>query len=148
MIEFLDLTINANFRYLWLKYVTGYNLNVHCARSLKGEYSKRIGADLVGATSIQLDEFPADILYLCGVTTPYKWENNFHLAMRAEPDKSFEIDEHGIKMTVINAIPLPIETGSMEHVGHAKLSNKAYSTCRNWQFANFLHLTGILEAEQ
>lgn len=148
MIEFHNIEINGAFRYLWLKYVTGHNLNVHCAQSLKGEYSTKINLDLYREKQITLDEFPAKILYLCGVANPYNWSRNFHLAMLHTPGETFDVAENGIIMTVRNAIPLPIETKSMAANGHAKLSHKRYSTCRNWQFANFLHATGILDAEQ
>ncbi len=148
MIEFYNIEINGPFRYLWLKYVTGFNLNVHCARSLAGNYSKRVNIDLYREKLIPLDEHPAKILYLCGVARPYKWEKNFHLPMRLSPGQSFEVAENGIIMTVRNAIPLPIETISMEAINHPKLSDPKYNTCRNWQFANFLKVTGILDPEQ
>ncbi len=149
MIEFRDIEISGKFRYLWLKYVTGYNLEVHCARSLKGEYSTQIVRDMGKKSEILLNEFPAKIVYLCGVAQPYNWSKNFHLALLADEGYGpLPIDELGIKMAVRNAIPLPIETTSMRAINHSKISQKAYATCRNWQFANFLQLTGILDPEQ
>lgn len=148
MIEFHNVEISGKFRYLWLKYVTGYNLDRHCAKSLKGEYSTRIGMDTLKADTIVFDEFPAKILYLCGVAKPYNWAKNFHLALMATDAGELQVDQLGVKLSIRNAIPLPIETTCMRAENHEKITQKAYCTCRNWQFANFLHVTGILSEGQ
>lgn len=64
------------------------------------------------------------------------------------PGEVFDVADRGIVMSVRNAVPLPIETRSMEEIAHPKLSDPKYHTCRNWQFANFLKLTNILGSEQ
>ena len=148
MIVFRDVEINAPFRYLWLKYVTGVNLNVHCAGCLKGEYSTKINIDLYREKQILLHEHPSRILYMCGVARPYKWENNFHLAMREAEGESFNVDEHGVTMTVMNAIPLPIDSIAVEAIAHPKRLDPKFHTCRNWRFANFLKLTGLTDPQQ
>jgi len=146
MIILHDVEINAPFRYLWLKYVTGVNLGVHCAQCLKGDYSIQISPDTGKRPEILLDEHPSKVVYLCGVSKPYDWSKNFHLAMREVEGESFEVDQLGIRMTVENAIPLPIEAETMKANAHPKLADKAYSTCRNWQFANWLEVTCLLDA--
>lgn len=134
-----NLEIKGKFKYLWLKYVTGVNLSVHCARCLLGEYSTAVKKDAAFTETIVLDEFSADVFYLCGVALPFVWENNFHLAFSHAPGESFEVDEQNIRCTVRNARRIPITTAAMEKVNHPRIGNKSFSTCRNWQFANQLH---------
>lgn len=143
MIVFREITVGMPFRYLWLKYVTGINLSVHCARCLKGEYSGKINPNMGIARDIVLDEFPAPLLYLCGVSTPYLWERNFHLAMAPAPGESFRVTENSITLEVENARRVPIETESMAAINHPKIADKAFHTCRNWQFANMIEKRGI-----
>ncbi len=138
MIELHDLKITGSFRYLWLKYVTGVDLEVHCAKCLVGEYSTAVKKDVGETELIELDEFPAKIFYLCGVAIPFKWENNFHLAFEEATGEEFRVDELGISVTVRNAHRLPITTEAMNEINHPRIGNKSYSTCRNWQFANYL----------
>ncbi len=147
MIEFRDMTVHGPFRYFWLKYVTGVNLNVHCARCLKGEYSDKVR--IAGTFPlIQLDESPASIVYLCGVALPYNWSKNFHLALRQSPGERFAVNELGVSMTVHNAVPLPITMDAVEAIDHPKRRLPRYHTCRNWQFANFLEATGLHLTQQ
>lgn len=148
MVEFRTLVVHEPFRYLWLKYVTGTNLNRHCAQCLKGEYSERIPTEPGIYRDIALDEQPAKILYLCGVSKPYNWNRNFHLPMIAAEGESFRHSHLWITVEVLNARPLPIETKAMHEIAHPKLGDRKYHTCRNWQFANFLELTGLAESQQ
>lgn len=53
------------YKYLWLKYVTGTNLSVHCARCLLGEYEERIKAYMRSIYNLELRDAP--VYYLCGV---------------------------------------------------------------------------------
>ena len=80
MISLRHLHVNAPFRYLWLKYVSGVNLSVHCARCLLGEYDPRISARVKELHEQPLR--PSPYYYLCGVSKPYVWSRNFHLAFR------------------------------------------------------------------
>lgn len=149
MIEFRELTVHMEFRYLWLKYVTGYDLNFHCAKSLKGEYSQKITPQAQIRRDIVLDEFPSRIVYLCGVAKPYNWSKNFHLALlESDGAEPLRISENNITVEVHNAIPLPITADAMNAVEHPKASQKAYGTCRNWWFAHLLAATGILDPGQ
>lgn len=137
-IEFYNFIRTAAFKYLWLKYVTGVSLSIHCAGCLKGSYTQKLNRDLEAAEKLVFDEFDANILYFCGVSRPYKWENNFHLALQFSEGESISVDRHGLKFEVKNAIEIEITTSAMKEVNHPKIIEKPYSTCRNWQFANFL----------
>ena len=133
MITIKKLTTSANFRYLWLKTVEGVKLSEHCAKCLVGSYEKGIGSTTKELTDLALG---GDIYYLCGVSTPYKWENNFHLAFAKEEGSTVEYESNGISVVIENARRLPIST---EYIDEAdpNAGKKQYSTCRNWQFAHY-----------
>lgn len=146
--ELKNFQIHENFKYLWLKYVTGVNLDVHCARCLVGEYSTAVKKDVPEIESIKLDEFKARIFYLCGVHISYKWELNFHCAFEIADGDGFTVSEQGISFRADNLRRIPITTEAIEIIGHPRKNNKAYSTCRNWQFANQLRLRPELLSRQ
>lgn len=124
------------FKYLWLKYVAGVDLNVHCARCLVGWYSKRIQPDLQDRSDIVLDEHQTEYFYLCGVSSPYRWERNFHLAFRYKAGNTLRIMENGIEIVIEDAERIQIV--KLDKYDHPKGSIGAYNTCRNWQFANMI----------
>jgi len=139
----LELDVTGNFRYLWLKYFRGVNLNVHCGRCLTGDYSEIVAADLPFYDPFDLDEFPAKYYYLCGVATPPKWANNFHLAFKYVPGKTLKVERNGVLILIQDAEEIPIQWISPSsnldipqwQKQLAKERGPSYFTCRNWQFA-------------
>ena len=125
---------NREWMYLWGKYVTGINLNAHCAKALKGEYTKKINKEMDAAFNIKLDEADSKIFYLCGVTKPYKWKDNFHLALRYKKGSHITVSRNGLYLEVEDAEELPI-CFDLDKCNHEKKDKKEYATCRNWQFA-------------
>ena len=125
---------NRNWMYLWGKYVTGVNLENHCAKSLLGNYSKKIDKNKASESNIKLDEFNSDIFYLCGVSKPYKWNENFHLAIRYKEGNNIVINRNGLYLEIENAEELPI-IFDINKCTHEKKNKKDFTTCRNWQFA-------------
>ena len=128
-----DIEITGSFRYLWLKAVTGVNLEEHCAKCLLGEYDPRISASMRRASGLELPEAPFH--YLCGVTTPYVWERNFHLAWRHREGSTLEVDRHGIRITIDNAEEVTFGESDIDPQDR-HIKYKTYRTCRNWQFAH------------
>ncbi|HMP71485.1 MAG TPA: hypothetical protein PKA76_19205 [Pirellulaceae bacterium] len=121
------------FRFVWLKYVRGFNPNVHCARCLIGEYSKLIrrnngayypAGNLV--TARQLDEQEAPFIYLCGVTPRWAW--NVHIAGVNEPGLRVFHEDDRIKVEIENFRQLAIDATM------SPPADKDFATCRNWQF--------------
>ncbi|GAA1353716.1 hypothetical protein [Streptomyces beijiangensis] len=134
---------DRKYRYLWLKYVTGIDLSLHCARSLHGPYSKHVGPEL-RQMSTPLNERPTPIAwYLCGVTTdPSRWADNPHLAFEPAPGHTEELAVHGLAVTLTGARPI-IGWGAHSIPAEAPNSHdRHYATCRNWQFAHHLHQAG------
>ena len=135
MINIKSISIEAPFLYLWLKYVTDVDLSVHCARCLIGAYSKRIDTKMTEAQDIRLDEAPAKVYYLCGVSRPYMWVKNFHLAFREKEGATLEYESNGIHIIIENAER--IEFGEEDIApDDPNRRKKVYRTCRNWQFAH------------
>lgn len=120
------------YSHFWLKYVNGFDPNVHCARCLRGQYSKRVSKDSLLNRPIVLNEMARfDYVYLCGVAKPYVWENNLHLAARHAPGARALVESYnGIRAVIRNAELLEIPALAEGFAGKPK----AFTTCRNWQF--------------
>jgi hypothetical protein len=132
---------SRDYRFLWLKYVTGVDLAEHCGRSLHGRYSRAVNAGEWNPQRVRLDEHPAKYgWYLCGVTqAPYSWADNPHLALEEAPGHEEEVTVHGLHVTLFGVRPV---TGWGEHSvpdGAPHRTQAAYRTCRNWQYAHHLH---------
>lgn len=129
-----EMKTKRNWMYLWGKYVNGVDLENHCAKCLLGKYSKKINKDTKEVKNLVLDEGSSKIFYLCGVTKPYVWEDNFHLALRYKEGCNIKINKKSIYLELENAEELPIDF-DINNCEHEKKTKKEYSTCRNWQFA-------------
>lgn len=116
------------FKYWWMKDVVDYDLSVHCARCLRGRYDTRIRKDMHTNDRLLLR---TDLVYLCGVSVR-GWAQNFHAAARAAPGKSFTVPTfNGFEVRFENAERIEIEPLPNGWSGLPK----AFTTCRNFQFA-------------
>ena len=122
-----EINVDSEFKYLWLKYVDDY------ARSLIGGYSKKIHNKITSNTDLILNEFNSRLYYLCGVSLPFNYNNNFHLAFKYCKGSFISINENGIGIIIENAERILIK--SQDNYNHEKGSNRQFYTCRNWQFA-------------
>lgn len=138
-----NMDVTGNFRYLWLKRITGIDLNQHCAKSLLGQYNNSINTRQKHFESIQLKD---GIYYLCGVTVPYVWENNFHLAFTHCAGSAIDVNEHGIAIHIEDAQRIFFDETCCNTL-HPKYRLKPFRTCRNWQFANYLQKSGIFQCQ-
>lgn len=134
MIYIKTLDVNAPFRYLWLKRVSGVDLSVHCARCLLGKYMDNISPHNPHTTDIQLDN---GVYYLCGVSLPYVWEKNFHIAFEYSEGSRIEYANNGISVVIENAVALPISESYIDRTDR-NAWKKEFRTCRNWQFAHYI----------
>lgn len=133
MILIERLKVEAPFKYLWLKSVRDVNLMEHCAKCLCGDYVNQVSSRTKQLENIALHE---RVYYLCGVSLPYVWENNFHLAFMESRGDCVECSRLGVSCIIINAKELPITAEAIDNT-HPKARFKSYNTCRNWQFANW-----------
>lgn len=119
-------------KYFWGKRVTGFDEKVHCARCLKGSYLKEVTKDMEKAI-IPFEE--GEVIYICGVSTPYVHRNNFHLAIKS--------GNQVIEKTLYNGLKVRIEGAEEIHfndiIAREKYPNlsAAYLTCRNFQFGAY-----------
>ena len=98
------------YKYLWLKYVTGTNLSVHCARCLLGEYEVRFKGYIRSLHDIELKDAP--VYYLCGVAHDRVWKHNLHIAFVAAAGQMIEVDDEFCRLRIANARRLEISTGT------------------------------------
>lgn len=132
------LVVKPATRFTWLKYVTGTDLDHHCAKSLLGTYEKRWhrygNRPIWGPLTLPVSPF----YYFCAVTP--RWETNVHVAWRAKAGARMVIDTPLVYMEVQNAEEIPI---TKDYINWKLLQSQDvhYNTCRNWWFANYLKAT-------
>lgn len=128
--------VEHKFSSFWLKSVEDVNLNKHCIECLVGKRNYQITQE--SGCTVCLDA--NKIWYLCGVTYPYRWENNFHLAMEYSPGDIFTVKRNGVELKVFNAKEIPI-TDEYIDWDLPQAADRKFNTCRNWQFANYFAKT-------
>lgn len=129
------MTVEKSFKYLWLKTVVDVDLMSHCAKCLIGEYNDNISNTTEPIEDLKLDN---EIHYLCGVSEPYNWNNNFHLAFMPSKGDVITLEDKGISIAIVNAKIIPISESYIDY-DHKKAKFKSYHTCRNWQFAHWFN---------
>ena len=132
MVIIRDLLIKRAYRYVWLKYVNGFDLTQHCAKCLQGEYEARINRDTMTYHDIELP--PSPYYYLCAV---YQYATNIHLAFKEAQGETVTIEDWRYSAVIENARKIRFDASRIDTtLSVARL--KAYNTCRNWQFANWI----------
>lgn len=121
------------WKYFWGKYVKGVDLSVHCARCLLGEYESAFNAGTKHLQDLQLKK-KSKVFYMCGVSSPFVWEQNFHLAVIESAGDVVDIERNGVMVRIRDAKELPINF-DFDKCQYRMKHNKSFGTCRNWQFA-------------
>lgn len=123
------------YKYLWLRYIQGINLEHHCARSFIGDYDTTFHGFLTSLYNYTLRD--SKVYYLCGVANDRIWAHNLHIAFIPAEGESVEIDNEFCRIIIRNARQIRFSAKDIiPNLPQARL--KVYSTCRNWQFANYL----------
>jgi hypothetical protein len=127
--------IGRDWRHFWLKYVTGFRPEVHCARCLEGRYSRVIrlnSPDLAPGALLQLDPPTVyDYGYLCGVALVGGWQANFHAAFVPKPGARFTARAYsGAVFEITGGRRVDIPELPRNYDGRPL----AFTTCRNWRF--------------
>ncbi|MGH7717147.1 MAG: hypothetical protein ACREML_14275 [Vulcanimicrobiaceae bacterium] len=110
-----------------------FNPAQHCAQCLIGEYVDAFGTKMPDGQVSQVELAEGEFLYLCGVSQPYRWPLNFHLALRPVEDgfaqgKLYTGD--ALLVTGAEAVPIAPDGAIAAFPGRGK----EYLTCRNFQF--------------
>lgn len=129
------------YRILWLRYVNGVDLSNHCMKSLMGENDKRVRGFMRSLPVIELNSSP--FYYLCGVDVGWRWDRNMHIAFREREGSVIDIDNELFSVRIVNAEQIPIRSEDIDHT-LPQSSDKRFSTCRNWWFANWLRKNDLL----
>lgn len=132
MVIIRKLEIKQKYRYVWLKYVNGVDLTQHCAKCLRGQYESRINRDTLSYNDMELP--PSPYYYFC---TVYQYDTNIHLAFEEAEGETITIEDERYSVVIENARQIVFDNSRINpSLPGAKL--KAYNTCRNWWFANWI----------
>jgi len=132
MVIIRELKIKQRYRYVWLKYVNGFDLSQHCARCLRGTYESRVKRDVLEYRDLQLPA--SSYYYFC---TVYQYNTNIHLAFVEAEGETIKIEDDRYSIVIENARQIRFDASRIDQtLPGARL--KAFNTCRNWQFANWI----------
>lgn len=124
----------TGFRYMWMKTVRGFQQSRHCAQCLIGGYDKRFGLSMAAGFRYEAHYHEGTLLYLCGVSTPYRWERNFHLAGKVKAGAEASVDLYtGARIVVAGLEQIKFDDGAARRL-FPELGEE-FLTCRNFQFA-------------
>ncbi len=132
MVIIRELSIKRQYRYVWLKYVKGFDLTNHCAKCLLGTYERRVNKETMEYRDLELPASPW--YYFC---TVYQYKTNIHLAFVEAPGETIRIEDERYTAVIENAQQIHFDDSRIDKsLPGAPL--KAFNTCRNWQFANWI----------
>jgi hypothetical protein len=121
------------FSSLWAKYVEGFDHSKHCEPCLLGTRNRQISKEIPINTDIVIPLKEGQVLYICGVTYPYVWKNNFHLVVKGKDGaRAEERTFNGAAFTVKDAERIFFDDGPAKQK-YSQLGDK-FTTCRNFQF--------------
>lgn len=127
---YIRIKVKSNcYIFLWLKYITGFDITKHCAKCLTGNYSKLIQYRSQKVGKIyegELSEYETPYAYLCGVTRNY--DDNLHIAFKKSQGEIIAYEDKNVSVSIENAQKLIIPP----------VAGKSFSveqqSCRNFQF--------------
>lgn len=127
----------SGFRYFWMKNVRAFDDSKHCARCLVGSYSKAVSNRMKLNDPVTEDYPLGEIVYICGVSQPFNWENNFHMALKVTAGATAELPMfNGQTVIVEDAELIPFDSSVSDELYAGK--SAAFLTCRNFQFGAYL----------
>ena len=134
------------FKWLWAKYVIGFNDRYHCTNSIRGKYSARfskLNPSFSAQPRIAMDEHPLDsfrAIYICGVSTlgyskHLNYAHNVHAVIVPEAGRvnhwAFEQWEMSVSNGTFVPIPASVEQLPPQYSGLPP----EYTTCRIFRWA-------------
>jgi hypothetical protein len=119
------------FMYFWGKHVKGFNSEKHCARCLSGSYEKSVSASMPLNVWREVC-LSGDVLYICGVSKPYRWEKNFHIAVKNGSGRIEKTLYNGTGIIIEDAEEIVFD-GEKARIKYPNLGPE-FLTCRNFQF--------------
>ena len=128
------------YRFLWARYVRGFDARRHCQPCLVGPTASGFGvgtAHRVGRFDFELDRrYPYDFLYVCGLASGPKEERgakNLHFPLRHEPGATARIATfNGYELVAHDAVEVTIPERQAK--GWSGLDEETLG-CKNFRFA-------------
>jgi len=135
------MIVNVKYKYpviygfssIWGKYVDGFNNTKHCEPCLIGTRNYDINKNIATNTDIIIPLREGQVFYICGVTYPYVWKNNFHLVVRGKDGATAE-------GTTFNNAIFQVKDAEAIYFDDKPAKEKYrhldyhFTTCRNFQF--------------
>jgi hypothetical protein len=125
--------------YFWAKHVSGFDSSKHCARCLRGHYEKSFSKDMPLNAGFDVP-FREKAFYICGVSKPCRWENNFHLALVPGTGTVVRKTRNGISVIAEGAEEFKF-SGEAAAAKYPRYGGE-FLTCRNFQFGAAFFETG------
>jgi hypothetical protein len=121
------------FGSFWAKNVIGFDHTHHCIECLIGDRIEQVNKRLPVNTDVDIGYGDGDIIYVCGVTYPYRWRNNFHLPVIGKQGAvAQKATWNGSLIEIYDAVEMPFDDSKA--VKLYKDLGRIYTTCRNFQF--------------
>lgn len=133
MIRLCITATPGSWRHLWLKQVTGFRPDVHCARCLKGRFERAVTPRLVADGLPHTFDLSDGLWYLCGVAVRGGWSYNLHVAFEtAQSNRVVLLEDARHQAQVVLEGARQLEIPSLPS-GWRGLT-RPFTTCRNFQF--------------
>ena len=126
------------FGSLWAKFVEGFDNSKHCEPCLIGTRYRQINKEIPINVNIIVPLKEMSIMYICGVSYPYKWENNFHLVLCGKEGSKVEAKTFNDVIFRINdaeAVYFDDNPAKERYFNRGRL----FYTCRNFQFGVYYY---------
>lgn len=117
----------SNWQYFWTKTIKGVDLENHCANTFIGKY--------LNGDNIYTEE---KNVYICGVSKPFNYNKNLHVALKENIGHTETINEKGVTITIYDAIRVGIKPLNAGESFNSNRNKKSFYSCRNWQYGNQL----------
>jgi hypothetical protein len=145
MIEIVHNFDPSQFRWLWAKYVTGFNDRYHCTNSIRGRYSRKFSKNNPEFTNgglLILDEQQLgsyEALYICGVSKSgyvrkANYPHNVHIAIRPEAGmvEAWSFEKWTIEVRNGRLLAIPAEE---DLPAKYRMLPPEYTTCRIFRWS-------------
>jgi len=123
----IQLKNDSSWMYFWIKTIESVNIDNHCAKSFLGKYLE----------GNKIETESKDV-YICGVSKPFNYYKNLHIALKYKKGSILTINENEVIILIEDAERIKIKSLKKDESIFANADKKSFYSCRNWQYANQL----------
>lgn len=135
----VSLKVTVPLAYLWVRQVHGVNLEQHCVKCLVADRDPRFSATKKTYKDLELRRLSAPdpkAYYLCVGHESYQLKDNYHLAFKYSKGHIIEEDRLGVNVKIKDALRIHFSEKDLDPK-NTHINDLKFSTCRNFQFANW-----------